>query len=106
MKRKAVYIFETLFNVLNRRQLDSPSFFCIQSVAIITHHVASENPAVHSLENKSEKASNTLVLTMKIVLMIMDSLKGSRDPQGFPGHTLRTADLSNAVQEKANGDGI
>lgn len=33
----------------------------------------------------------------------MDSLKGSQDPQGFPGHTLRTADQSNEIQEKANG---
>lgn len=36
----------------------------------------------------------------------MDSLKGSQDPQGFPGHTLRTADQSNEIQEKANGDVI
>lgn len=38
--------------------------------------------------------------------MIIDSLKGSQDPQGFPDHALRTADLSNEIQEKANGDAI
>lgn len=47
-----------------------------------------------------------LSVIMKIVLTIMESLKGSQDTQGFPDHTLPIADISSEVQEMANGDGF
>ena len=59
VKKGRLYLYE-FFNIcLNRRQLDSPGFVLIQSVAVSCIMERLENPTVHLGESESEHTSNT-----------------------------------------------
>ena len=61
VKKGRLYFYE-FFNIcLNRRQLESPIFVLIQSVAMSYIMQCLENPTVHLRESESEHTNNILL---------------------------------------------
>lgn len=82
-RRMALFTFLQISNFwLNRRQLDCPIHFCIQSVGLSHSTSSLENSIVHLWENESEKANNILVLLWKVVLDLWASDRVWETPWG------------------------